>query len=334
MLDIRKTVDELAAEIVILKDGTDLEKDIGLRAILLGDKTLGVARDPNLYANIFKRAGDLPEASDWMKNACAIEMVNGRRRDSYSCSFVSVENMRDALLSLSVNDALLSGKKDYNLALLERMLRNYHAASLIHQRSARAFANAGQTVDALVALFVADVESASDALVNGDYETITEAIDRLLETECVVRGATDPYPTWMAENAAVHIVWAQMMAACVLDYCCNDVLYFVTDEMFTEALVAAEKKMPHWHTVLRMAKLCDEREYDRVLEMGSDALQNLGGVKSSSIGNTQLTWKILMARACFYLNREKEANDRLNEVISHSGLDGGVPMSAADSMKR
>lgn len=329
MLDVSKSVEELAADVVGLPDGVDLENDTGLRAILLGDKTKGVARDPGRYADIFGRAGGLSGVSAWMKNACVIEMINGHRRDP-SCSFKSVDDMWNALSSLSVNDTLLCGKKDYNLALLERMSRNYHEASLTHQRRARAFANAGQTVDALVALFVADVESASDALVGGDEDDINEALCRLEETERVVRGVTDPYPTWMAENAAVHIVWAQMMANFPAG---SDVLNYVDDDQFAEALAASEKKMPHWHTALQMAKLHDDGEYDEVLKMGRNALQNLGGVKSSSLGNTQLTWKILMACACFGLIMYEESYSLLNEVINHDGLDGGVPMAVAKRVK-
>lgn len=142
MLDVNKSNEDLAAEVVLLPDGSDLEKDSGLRAVILGDIVRGIPRDPNRYAEVFELAGALKNATTWMRLACKIESVNGRRRDpgnELEPLAEEAEHMATQFVtagSLSLSDQLLLGKLFYNLGLLNRMFRMYGIASMYQQQSA------------------------------------------------------------------------------------------------------------------------------------------------------------------------------------------------------
>lgn len=330
--DLNKSVEELAAEVVQLPDGTDLEKESGLRPLLIS----GIKQNINKYADVFELAATSLNLSRtrYMELACTVEVVNARRRnpdnplESIAEKANVLANSLATASDFSTDERMLLGKLNYNLGLIERMRRNYDCASLYQQRSAAHYFAAGKSVDALVALFVAAAENASDAIVSGDvWSSRTQAaLDHLVATEALVRGAASSYPVWMKENAALHIVWAKIMAAVMVSG--KDLIHIrpVTEAEFAAALSTT---YVHWKTTMELVKVFGERNYTEVVVKVQEALNQLKNMGSSSIGNTQLTWKILAALSLINLGKKEEARALLSEVTSYAGPDGGVPMAVA-----
>lgn len=326
MLDHTKPVEELAAKVAELPDGTDLENESGLRTLLIG------SRDPDKYADVFELAATLAK-TNWMELACVVEMINGRRRNPENLLVPLVARATDMVQRfadkdhLSVDERLLLAKLFYNTGLMERMNRNYDSAALLQTQGAIHCLESQGASAAIVALFVAAVENTSHAITKASSASkeTRAALSHLTSMERLVRGATDTYPLWMQENAALHIVWAKMMAACGAH-----TLYNLLDEVSDEEFAAARSTTyPHWKVVMELAELFDMGYNEMVVKKVNDSLQSLTDVKSSSIGNTQLTWKIIGALSLLKLQRRKEALNLLAEVVEHRGLDGGVPIAVA-----
>lgn len=163
-------------------------------------------------------------------------------------------------------------------------------------------------------------------------ERTRSAVKHLVSLDNLARSMTDSYPNWMQENAAVHIVWAKMMANCGI-HTLFSILQGVEEGEFADALSAASAKMPHWQTVLELSRLYTDGKDAEVVAKAEDALQKLGSIKSSSIGNAQLTWKILMALSYVRLLRGDDAFFLLREVARNFyGPDGGVCVAVAERL--
>ena len=323
-LDPAATPEDLALQIVGLSDGTDMGSDcVGKlgRTLLTGKPE---ERNPLKYAAVFDLVRNDPKASPWMKYSAWAESVNGRRRAKGADLNAIVDELNkladEAVAAVSASDSknLLLGNVEYNLTIACRGPRRYEEGMRAARRSSAWFGLAGNAAKQDTSLFVAQVEMVSVAFVAGDALATRRACLCLVALEGYIEKASYPYPAWMADNAPIHIGWAIMMGYLIKAFNRGEhSSYFGRGE--------ASRFAP-WKRVFDTWRAYDLCEFDKVI--ATDPVDT----PSSSLDNSTLTVRILVALAKRETGDKDGARAILEKVANHTGPDGGIPIAVAKSL--
>jgi len=324
-LDPAATPEELALQIVGLPDGTDMGGDcVGkLGRVLLTGKP--EERDPLKYARVFDLAMRDPKATPWMRFAAWAQSVNGRRR-AKGADMPAIANELAKLSGEAASQIpngphkyLLLGDVAYNLGIVNRGLRRYEDAARAQRVSSAWFGLADNRAKQDVSLFAAQVEEVTSAFVRGDSAHIRVHSTALAALRDYIANTHTYYPAWMQDNACVHIAWALMMGS----------LFGAIDEKslmgHQEYFVAGElSRFAAWKTVFETWEAYRRLEFDWVIAT------NPIDAPSSSLDNSTLTIRILVALAKRMQRDAEGARTILEAVAAHSGPDGGIPIAVAN----
>lgn len=324
-IDPRGGVEENAAEVVRLPNGTDFTKgEVGALQVLLTGKP--EERDPLKYAEIFRVARMKLGITPLMHFACWSEDINGRRR-AKGADLVAIANELDQLilqasgaLPSSDHKHLLLGGTLWNVAIVRRNLWRYRSAATVQRQSSAWYGLAGDVPNYLKGIFAAQVEEVTAAFVDGDSEAIRNSILALVAARDLIWHALPEYPSWMKQNAMIHIAWP--VAMCAVAY--PDL--FGREAYRGDVEAAKAGPLAQWAQVLRLYDLYAEEQFAAIIE------QAPVDMPSSSADNAALTVQIFKALAERALGRNDEAENRLRAVAGHRGLDGGIPVVVAKKL--
>lgn len=324
-IEPRGSVEEIAAQVVQLPDGTDFTKgEVGaLQGLLIGKPE---ERDPLKYAEIFWRAAESAAASPWMRFACRSEDINGRRRAKGANLPAIAEELGQFIrqaseeLPMSNHKYLFLGGVLWNVAIVRRNLRRYREAAAAQRQSSAWYGLAVDVPNQLKGVFAAQVEEVTAAFVDGDSGAIRRSILALIAARDHVLFALPGYPGWMQQNAMIHIAWSLAMSAAaypnLLDW-----------RSYRDDFDAAKAgPLAQWAQALRLWDQYTEGRFAEIIE------QVPVDMPSSSADNAALTVQIFKALAERKLGRSAEAESRLRAVAGHQGLDGGIPTAVAKQL--
>lgn len=322
--DPKAAPEELATLIVELPDGVNLAAgEVGALGALLTGKV--EERDPTKYAEVFRLASE-KAISAWMRFACRVEEVNGRRRAKgadmvgLAAKLDEIARKANAELPNTPEKFGLMGLTLYNVALVGRGLRRYKEAAEAQRKSAGWYGLAGDRAKQLVGIFASQVEEVTAAFVDGGDSAIVRSIRALVAARDHTANAVSPYPKWMEDNASLHIAWAIMMARIAGN---SLVSWVLLEEHRADFEAGKGSRFPHWARVFSAWDLFTAGNYRAVV--GEVPLD----LPSSSADNAALTIQILAALSARALGEVAKAEERLRAVAAHEGLDGGIPIAVA-----
>lgn len=317
--DLGASMDTLEKEIIQLPDGFDFTKTNLYAVLLLGKPE---QRKPEKYANTFFLASGNSKASKWMRFACWAEKINGKRRvkgaDMSALASELDELVRQASDELpnGNNKYNLLGASFYNAGIIRRGLRMYKESAEAQRQASAWYGLAGNIEMQYVCLFVAQVEETTAAFVCGSSTLIERSIRALIAMRDHIKVVIDPYPSWMQDNAHIHIAWATTAA-----YEFDVKVYY--DDFEDDCQKWEESRFAQWAKVASVRKLLLEGNCNEVVK------QNPIDLHSSSADNASLTIQVLVAQAYLYLGNKNEFGKIITAVANHNGLDGGIPMAVA-----
>ena len=333
-LDPASSPEELAAAISVLPDGTDLGSDaVGKLEKTLLTGTPPEQRNPAKYAQIFDFVRRNHAVTPWMRFAAWAESVNGRRRMKGANMAAIAGELGDLMREAAENIpndpykyALLGGIA-YNRGIVCRGLRQYAEEALAQRESASWYGFAGNPAKSDTSLFASQVGAVSAAFVAGDDDKIWRACEALVALRDFVKCQAYPYPAWMVDNAPIHIGFALMMVS-FLDIVPISELDELAGKESENVFEAGRRvRSDAWKKAFETWHDYDERFDD-------DAVISAIPVDapSSSLDNSTLTIRILVARATERKGDADGARKILTEVVNHEGPDGGIPIAVAKKL--
>ena len=264
-----------------------------------------------------------------MRFACWAEDINGRRRakgaDLPAIADELDRFVREASEGLPMNSHkyLLLGGASWNIAIVRRNIRLYANAAAAQRQSSAWYGLAGNVPQQLVCIFAAQVEEVTAAFVEDDEEAIRRSVLALIAARDHILYALPEYPVWMQQNAMIHIAWPLVMIAAAYP----DIAFPPLDwRNYSEDFARAKAGVPQWAKVFHLWDEYVREQYAEVV--GQEPVD----LPSSSADNAAFTVQILRALAERKLGRAAQAEERLQAVAGHQGLDGGIPIAVAKKL--